>query len=108
MATSRPAVQSDHLFLRVVTPVGPFAKNSTAVSDIVESAVRRAGVRAPSHGAHLLRHSAATALLAEGASLESLAVLLRHRSLDTTAHYAKVDLKLLRTLARPWPEVSPC
>jgi integrase len=54
------------------------------------------------------RHSAATALLAEGASLESIAVLLRHRSLDTTAHYAKVDVKLLRELAHPWPEVSPC
>jgi len=55
-----------------------------------------------------LRHSAATALLAEGVSLESIAVLLRHRSLDTTAHYAKVDVKLLRELAQPWPEVSPC
>jgi site-specific recombinase XerD len=47
-------------------------------------------------------------LLAEGASLESIAVLLRHRSLDTTAHYAKVDMKRLGKLAQPWPEVSPC
>ena len=101
-------MKSDHLFLRVASPVGPFAKNSTAVSAIVKSAIYRAGVCAPSHGAHLLRHSAATALLAEGASLESIAVLLRHRSLDTTAHYAKVDVKLLLELARPWPEVSPC
>jgi len=108
LATARPAVKSDHLFLRVATPVGPFAKNSTAVSDIVERAIHRAGVCAPAHGAHLLRHSAATALLADGASLESIAVLLRHRSLDTTAHYAKVDVKLLRELAQPWPEVSPC
>jgi integrase/recombinase XerD len=101
-------VKSDHLFLRVAAPVGPFAKNSTAVSSIVKCAIHRAGVRAPAHGAHLLRHSAATALLAEGASLESIAVLLRHRSLDTTAYYAKVDVKLLRQLAQPWPEVSPC
>jgi len=108
LATARPAVKSDHLFLRVATPVGPFANNSSAVSDIVKRAIHRAGVRAPTHGAHLLRHSAATALLAEGASLESIAVLLRHRSLDTTAHYAKVDMKLLRQLAQPWPEVSPC
>lgn len=108
LATARPAVKSDHLFLRVASPVGPFPTNSTAVSDIVESAIHRAGVSAPAHGAHLLRHSAATALLAEDASLESIAVLLRHRSLDTTAHYAKVDVKLLRELAQPWPEVWPC
>ena len=108
LATARPAVSSHHLFLRVASPVGPFPTNSTAVSAIVKSAIHRAGVSAPAHGAHLLRHSAATALLAEGASLESIAVLLRHRSLDTTAHYAKVDVKLLRELAQPWPEVWPC
>jgi site-specific recombinase XerD len=104
----RPAVKSDYIFLRVAAPIRPFAKNTTAVSNIVKCAIHRAGVCAPAHGAHLLRHSAATGLLAEGASLESIAVLLRHRSLDTTAHYAKVDVKLLRRLARPWPEISPC
>lgn len=108
LATARPAVKFDHLFLRLATPVGPFAKDSTAVSAIVKSAIHRAGVCAPAHGAHLLRHSAATSLLADGASLESIAVLLRHCSLDTTTHYAKVNFKLLVELARPWPEVSPC
>jgi len=108
LATARPVVKSDHLFLKVAAPVGPFVKSSSAVSAIVERAIHRAGVCAPAHGAQLLRHSAATALLADGASLESIAVLLRHRSLDTTAHYAKVDVKLLRKLAQPWPEVSPC
>jgi integrase/recombinase XerD len=104
----RPAVRSSHLFLRLASPVGAFAKNSTAVSDIVERALQRASVDASNKGAHVLRHSAATALLAEGVSLESIAVLLRHRSLDTTAHYAKVDMKRLGMLAQPWPEVSPC
>jgi site-specific recombinase XerD len=95
------------VFLRVTTPIGPLAKAGT-VSDIVKRAIGRAGVSTPTCGAHLLRHSAATALLAEGASLESIGVLLRHQSLDTTAHYAKVHLKLLAQLAQPWPEVSPC
>jgi site-specific recombinase XerD len=104
----RPAVNSDYVFLRVRAPIRPFPKNTTAVSNIVKCAIHRAGVCAPAHGAHLLRHSAATKLLAEGASLESIAVLLRHRSLDTTAHYAKVDIKSLRRLAPPWPGISPC
>lgn len=104
---ARPTSKTDHVFLRVETPVGPFAGGS-AVSDIVKRAIRRAGIPAPSHGAHLLRHSAATALLAEGVSLDSIGVLLRHQSLDTTALYAKVDIQLLRQLVVPWPEVTPC
>lgn len=107
LATARPAVQSDHVFVRATPPVGPF-KSPGAISDIVKRALHRSGVRAPAHGAHLLRNSAATSLLADGASLQSIAVLLRHCSLDTTTLYAKVDFKVLRQLARTWPEVSPC
>jgi site-specific recombinase XerD len=97
----------DYLFVRAAAPVGPFSKAS-AVSDIVKRAIRRAGVSAPSKGAHLLRHSAATQWLRDGMELEGIGVILRHRSIDTTAHYAKVDVERLRQLAQPWPEVWPC
>ena len=62
----------------------------------------------PSHGAHLLRHSAARALLEDGASLEAIGTMLRHRSIETTARYAKVDLDALGAIAQAWPEVVPC
>jgi len=104
---ARPTNKSNRLFLRVTPPIGPFAGHG-AVSDLVKRAILRAGVNAPAHGTHVLRHSAATALLAEGASLDSIGVLLRHRSMETTAHYAKVDINRLRQLAQPWPEVLPC
>lgn len=55
-------------------------------------------------GAHLLRHSLATRLLRESASLTEIGQLLRHRAVATTEIYAKVDLAGLRTLARPWPD----
>jgi site-specific recombinase XerD len=42
-------------------------------------------------------------MLRQGASLEAVAEVLRHRSLDTTAIYAKVNYQALRPLARPWP-----
>jgi len=72
-------------------------------------AIRRAGIDAPSYGAHLFRHSAATALLHEGLSLQEIGSLLRHRDVDTTALYAKVDVGLLREVALPWPqEAAPC
>jgi site-specific recombinase XerD len=54
-------------------------------------------------GAHLLRHSAATEMLRQGSSLDVIGAVLRHRSVESTAHYAKVDLTLLRSVAQPWP-----
>ena len=107
LATARSATSCDRLFLRKLPPLTG-AVNPSGIARIVQRSIRRAGVSAPTHGTHLLRNSAATALLGQGASLESIAVLLRHNSLDTTTRYAKVDFKVLRQLARPWPEISPC
>jgi site-specific recombinase XerD len=67
--------------------------------------MRRAGVSAPSYGAHILRHTAATQMLRQGVPLDEVRTILRHRSVDMTATYAKVDLDLLRAVAQPWPEV---
>ena len=75
---------------------------------IVRRAIVRAGVSTPTRGAHLLRHSAATAMLREGISLPSIGIVLRHRSVETTAHYAKVDVELLRSVAQPWLGGAPC
>jgi site-specific recombinase XerD len=65
-------------------------------------ALRCAGIAGG--GAHVLRHTAATQMLRKGASLSEIAHVLRHRHVDTTAIYAKVDHATLRTLAQPWPE----
>jgi integrase/recombinase XerD len=97
----------DYLFVRAAAPLGPFSKACT-VCDIVRRAIHRAGVSAPSQGAHLLRHSAATQWLRDGMELEGIGVILRHRSIDTSAHYAKVDVERLRQLPQPWPQVWPC
>lgn len=66
-------------------------------------ALTRAGVNAPMHGAHVLRHSLATELLRRGASLADIGDVLRHQQSQTTEIYAKVDLTRLRLLAQPWP-----
>jgi integrase/recombinase XerD len=36
-------------------------------------------------------------------SLEEIAQVLRHRQLESTALYARVDVVSLRALALPWP-----
>ncbi|MCB2019761.1 MAG: tyrosine-type recombinase/integrase, partial [Burkholderiaceae bacterium] len=65
--------------------------------------LRRAGIDSPCKGAHLLRHSLATRMLSNGASLGEIGEILRHRNVQTTTIYAKVDLAALHTLALPWP-----
>jgi site-specific recombinase XerD len=47
-------------------------------------------------------------MLRQDVALEDIAAVLRHRSIETTALYAKVDLRLLAQVAQPWPEVPSC
>ena len=99
----RPVVTDDRLFLRSTAPYRPFT-TSSSISYIVARALRRAGIEdPPSTGATLLRHSAATAMLRGGATLQAVGAILRHRSIDMTAHYAKVDVTMLAAIAQPWP-----
>jgi site-specific recombinase XerD len=81
---------------RALTPAG--------VSQVVIAAGNRAGLGRVN--AHRLRHTTATELLRSGAPLVEIGQLLRHRSQQTTAIYAKVDRERLRALARPWPSLG--
>jgi site-specific recombinase XerD len=102
---SRPRIDADTLFIRCRPPFCAF-RSSAAISDIVDRALRRAGIVRPSRGAaHLLRHSLATSLLRQGTSLKDIGSILRHSSIETTQIYAKVDIPSLRQIAQPWPEV---
>lgn len=98
----RPNTPDRHLFLRASAPIRGL-KSGMAVASIVAHALRRAGVDTPRRGAHQFRHALATQMLRRGASLIEIGELLRHRSPQTTAIYARVDLAALRTLALPWP-----
>jgi site-specific recombinase XerD len=108
MKAERPKAPTDYVFLTSQAPIVPLT--ASGLRDVVGRAIKRAGVRSPSHGTHILRHSLASRLLRQGASLDAIGAVLRHRDIDTTALYAKVDVDLLRQVAQPWPavEVSPC
>jgi len=71
------------------------------VSSVVRHALQRAGVKAAVKGAHLLRHTAATQMLRSGVPLDQIGLVLRHRSLDMSSYYAKVDVVLLN-MNGPW------
>ena len=70
-------------------------------ADTIRQAYARAGL--PYAGAHLLRHTMASRLLVGGSSLKEVADVLRHRSLNATLVYAKIDTRSLSNVALPWP-----
>jgi site-specific recombinase XerD len=102
----RPTAKLATVFMTARAPHRPL-RNGT-VSKIADTAIRRAGVESPTHGAHVFRHSAATAMLRHGATLASIGTVLRHRSPDTTLQYAKIDFASLVEVAMPWPEAASC
>ncbi len=96
----RPQTTNRSVFVRHIAPrdqpIGP---------DLIRQAIRQAYTRArlPYTGAHLLRHTMASRLLDGGSSLKEVADVLRHRSLNTTLIYAKLDSTNLAAVALPWP-----
>jgi len=98
----RPSCVCRRVFIRSAAPHEGFS-DSAAVDIVVQRALRRAGINAPTRGAHLFRHSLATQMLRNGASMSEIAKILRHQSERSTAIYAKVDLAALRSIAHPWP-----
>lgn len=102
----RGASASRRVFLRMWAPrvglTGP-----AAVGHIVRLAFARAGFRPACRGAaHLFRHGLATTMIRHGASMAEIAEVLRHRSQDSTAIYAKVSFEALRGVARAWPSTG--
>jgi site-specific recombinase XerD len=102
LRNGRSNASSRCVFLRVRAPIDGF-QGQCGIGSVVRHTLARAGVDAPRKGAHQFRHGLASQMLQHGASLSEIGELLRHRSPQTTAIYAKVDLASLSTLALPWP-----
>jgi integrase/recombinase XerD len=105
LQSARPEVRTPVIFLRLKTPIGPFA-SASSISVIAAAAMHRAGIKVLRPGSHVLRHSMATELLRHGVPLQAIGSVLRHRSSNTTLTYAKVDRALLGLVVQPWPEVN--
>jgi site-specific recombinase XerD len=96
----RPQTSNRQVFVRIVAP-----RDQPVGTALVRRTIRQAYVRAglPYTRAHLLRHTMASRLLAGGSPLKEVADVLRHRSLNTTLIYAKLDSKNMTAVALPWP-----
>jgi len=95
----RPRSGRREVFLRSRAPYDPIA--SGTVASTVRRACRRAGIE--EFGSHRLRHTAACEMVRADVPLYRIGQVLRHRSLQSTAIYARVDVERLRLLAAPWP-----
>ena len=98
----RPRTAVRALFVRHRAPYD-VPVSAAVVRCAIRLAFERCGLAERHIGPHVLRHTAATRMLQSGASLKDIADILRHRSLDTTTIYTKVDLPRLAALAVPWP-----
>ena len=96
----RPQTTNRAVFVRRIAP-----RDQAIGPDLIRKVIRQMYGRAglPYTRAHLLRHTMASRLLEGGSSLKEVADVLRHRSLNTTLIYAKLDGRSLREVALPWP-----
>jgi len=97
----RPDVKFDHLFVILRAPYT--AINTRQISQTAQRIIVRSEIQAPSYGAHIFRHSVANMMLRQNVSLQNIGILLRHKSIETTMNYTKIDVRLLKKIALPWP-----
>ena len=104
LRAERPCTTSRRVFVRHTAPVDePVAAG--VVRRAVREAYRRAGL--PFTRVHILRHTLASRLLNTGGTLKEVADVLRHRELNTSLIYAKVDFGRLSAVSMPWPGSRP-
>ncbi|MFZ3033574.1 MAG: site-specific integrase [Parvibaculum sp.] len=102
LRNGRPRSACRRVFLRDKAPIRGF-DGPSGFGCVIRRRLQRAGINAPTTGAHQFRHGLASEMLRGGASLGEIGEVLGHRHVATTACYAKVDLNALRTLAVAWP-----
>ena len=78
----------------------PFV-DAQVLNEVLEDAFEKTNLKPPTRyvGSHILRHSLATNMVRQGASLAEIGDVLRHRARRSTMIYAKLDVDGLRSIA---------
>ena len=104
---ARPTCETPYVFVRLNAPFEPFSENAN-LHNIITKYTRLAGITVPRgkrHGLHSLRHSLASTLLEQGASLAVISKILGHMDSKSTSVYLHTDLKGLQACALDPEEV---
>jgi site-specific recombinase XerD len=100
--TERPATDDDHVFLRRLAPHTALADHAT-IHRITTVVFTAAGVADPRAGSRLLRHTAASRLLAAAVALPTISAVLGHARIESTSVYLAVDDERLVQCVLPVP-----
>ena len=103
LRNGRPLTEERHLFVCHRLRTGQPLQNDV-IRNIIRRRFKQTGMKVSSGGTHILRHTVATHMVQQGVSIKEVADFLRHRSLDTTMIYTKVNLPMLHEVALPWPK----
>ena len=97
---ARPESDLPYVFLAQPRPA-PSALSTQGIYAVVSGAIARAGIDTSSrrHGAHALRSSLASHLLADGKTYPDIQQVLGHASPDAARHYIRVEMERLRECA---------
>ncbi|WP_027416417.1 site-specific integrase, partial [Aneurinibacillus terranovensis] len=104
---ARPVCDTPYLFVRLNAPFEAFGENAN-LHNIITKYTRLAGITVPRgkrHGLHSLRHSLASTLLEQGASLAVISEILGHVDSKSTSVYLHTDMKGLTACALDPEEV---
>lgn len=104
---ARPVCDTPYLFVRLNAPFEAFGENAN-LHNIIIKYTHLAGITVPRgkrHGLHSLRHSLASALLEQGASLAVISEILGHVDSKSTSVYLHTDMKGLTACALDPEEV---
>jgi len=93
------------VFLTLRAPFTPLTKSRT-LSQIIRSAMLKAGIKSPTKGAHCFRHGFVSRMLKQGESFKHIADLVGHKHIATTFIYTKIDFNSLAQVALELPEVE--
>jgi len=108
LRTERPPTGERRVFVKHLGPHRGEPISRHAVYHVAVRTLRRAEVETTlGGGAYTFRHTVASHMVQRGVSLKEVADFLGHRSIDTAAIYAKLDLPALGEVALPWPGVTP-
>jgi site-specific recombinase XerD len=100
ICNERPKTTNRAVFVRCLAP-HDLPMSVHGIHRVIRDAYQRIGLN---HGrTHAMRHTLACRLIDHGSSLKEVADVLRHRSLNTSLIYAKLDNRNLIGVALPWP-----